>query len=276
MAAVKPQDANPPNMEVRSSVLPKVPETMLAHEYPHQRTIYTDWGFRFQFWALFVYMLFLFLGLAYIFIMNYFFGSNVETANMIAIMSLGMFTFSLLAILIVSIVLWCIGLFFYNKGKDEFGEEHRTKVERSLRMFSIILFLYIAYIILIFGFVISAIEAPSTILPARALSIQILIFATDILGLIAGVIVALYIVTTIIEFADDLDQLMLLIGFLLNIIAMLFTFILSYRYESIDVLLAETIIIVMTIIAFLMYMYVYRHVYLKIKKGEIKPVPEPI
>jgi hypothetical protein len=189
---------------------------------------------------------------------------------------------------LVTIILWLLGIYEMNKGKDEFGAEHSANVSRAV----ILIVLFIVFVVL--SFVVTTVltfawadpfATPTTgdILDSLRLSVLV----SGIFNIITTAMLGLAIVYLIISLCEEKYKKILWAAFavsmILTVVGAAVSIALVYSdlssitdvNELINVSSAGDLAQGLSFIAFILFLLAYRHAYDRVRSGKIQPAPMP-
>ncbi|MBI5001164.1 MAG: hypothetical protein HZB92_06535 [Euryarchaeota archaeon] len=200
-------------------------------------------------------------------------------------------------LLIAVIIFFTIGLFRMHKGRREFGDAHRKRVDKAMTFVVVYILLVIAGAIAVA--VITAASMMSNMnwlnqtnatsgfqfISSYVSSLRISILVSGALGVASSVVVSLVAINLVRGFCDEKHTKMMSAGLVVYSIAPAVGAAISYyalaRFESLD---ASTLSNFSSLSGFgsavsfaglVLFLIGFRHAYHRINNGDIKPVPEP-
>jgi MFS family permease len=183
-------------------------------------------------------------------------------------------------LIIITLILWLLGLYEMHQGKDEFGPEHSGKVSKA------IIFIVLYIVLLVLGVVVGLVVGLSSSVNYDAYleSLRTLAVLGSITDTISTIFLGLAIVYLVFELSDEKHQNILWMGFvalvIISIIGRIITIVPLYG-ESLGTDVSDlrqiealtSLAMGLSFIPFLLFLIAYRHAYIRVKEGEIKPVP---
>lgn len=193
-----------------------------------------------------------------------------------------------LLLYLTTIVLWLLGIYEMNKGKDEFSSEHSANVSRAVIL--IVLFVVFAVISIVITTILALSWAdPFATPPAAEMidSLRLTVLVSGIIGIITTAMLGLAIVYLVISLCDEKYKKILWAAFAVNMIVTAVGTAISIAVvygdlsaitdvnDLASVSSAGDLAQGMSFIAFILFLLAYRHAYNRVRTGEIQPVPMP-
>jgi hypothetical protein len=190
-----------------------------------------------------------------------------------------------LFIYFVTIILWLLGIYEMNKGKDEFGPKHSASVSRAVMLIVLFIILIVVSFLATTVLTFTGLTA-TTIDPDQFLeSMRLALLIGGVIGIISTAALGLAIVYLILELCDEKYKKILwaafIVDMILTIVGTAITIVVVYQdFGTVtDISELSTISNIgdlargMSFIAFIMFLLAYRHAYKRVQSGEIQPVP---
>lgn len=187
---------------------------------------------------------------------------------------------------IVAIILWLLGIYEMNKGKDEFGSEHSANVSRAVIL--IVLFVVLAVISMVVTAILAISWISPTVTPSEMIdSLRLTVLVSGIFGIITTALLGLAIVYLIISLCDEKYKKILWAAFAIYMIltavgtaisiAVIYGDLSSITNvnDLTNISSAGDLAQGMSFIAFILFLLAYRHAYKRVRTGELQPAPMP-
>ena len=189
-----------------------------------------------------------------------------------------------LLLYLVAIILWLLGIYEMNKGKDEFSSEHSANVSRAVTL--IVLFVVFAVISMVVTAILAISWISPTVTPSEVIdSLRLTVLISGIIGIITTAMLGLAIVYLIISLCDEKYKKILWAAFAVNMIVTVVGTAISIAVVYGDLSAITDINDItnmssagdlaqgMSFIAFILFLLAYRHAYNRVLTGGIQPVP---
>ncbi len=191
-----------------------------------------------------------------------------------------------LLLYLITIVLWLLGIYEMNKGKDEFGSEHSANVGKAVIL--IVLFIVFAVISIVVSTVLAISWMSPTVTPSEVIdSLRLTVLIGGVIGIITTAMLGLAIVYLAISLCEEkykkilwaafaIDMIVTVVGTAIAIVVIYgdLSFITDINDLS-NISSAGDLARGMTFIAFILFLLAYRHAYNRVRTGELQPAPMP-
>ncbi len=211
-------------------------------------------------------------------------GTSDPTPYLGALVGLAALACGGLFLYLITIVLWLLGIYEMNKGKDEFGSEHSANVSRAVIL--IVLFVVFAVISIVVTMVLAISWISPTVTPSEVIdSLRLSVLISGVIGIITTAMLGLAIVYLVISLCEEKYKKILWAAFAVNmILTVVGTAIaivvvygdLSYITDISEITSmssAGDLARGMSFIAFILFLLAYRHAYNRVRTGAIQPAP---
>ena len=256
----------------------------------YQRELETLKGLKHINWGIILYivatLLLLLVALVTVITVISIIGTSDPTPDLGPLLGLAALACGGLLIYVIAIVLWLLGIYGMNKGKDEFGSEHSANVSRAVIL--IVLFVVLAVISMVVTAVLAISLISPTVTPAEIIdSLRLTVLVGGIFGIITTALLGLAIVYLIISLCDEKYKRILWAAFAVDMIVTVVGTAISIGViysdlsaitdinELTNISSAGDLAQGMSFIAFILFLLAYRHAYNRVRTGELQPAPMP-